>query len=458
MGRSESRRAGQRAGGAHHYGGAVRTDWRGALTLRGWGFVGAAIAVLLAAELLGRRDLLHLAVFLGLIPAAALASNLLFRPSLDVRRTPTPDVVEAGHTTEVALSLAHSGLLSGRMSMAEQLPPSLGAGPGFLYPGRSIGRDGRSHYRYELASPRRGLYLLGPVEAKHTDPFGLAERHSRIGAPTRLTVTPPVLPLAEGVLAGRRGTEGTVAARIQSMPSDDDVMTREYRPGDPMRRVHWAATARQGELMVRQEESATSPEATLILDLRRSAFPFPGHAASDAPDSPAFEWAVTTAMSVCAHLVSLDYSIRLLAPDGTLALARSASAPEPDSPEYAGAAGLAAIGESLAAITPREAAASAGDGFSDLLLDRLEGHRGRGPIVAILGRTSRDAARELAPAALLAERALAAVVVPVAGGGREAVEALRQSGWMAAECTPRTPVASAWAALVDDSPERGGRR
>jgi uncharacterized protein (DUF58 family) len=424
--------------------------------------VAAAIAVLVAAEVLGRRDLLHLAVFLALVPAAAWAANLLFRPSLDVRREPRPDVVEAGRATEVSLSLAHSGLLSGRMSMAEQLPPSLGAGPGFLYPGRSVGADGRSHYRYELAGPRRGLYLLGPVEARHTDPFGLAERRSRIGTPTRLVVTPRAVPLSAAVLSGLRGTEGLVAAKIQSMPSDDDIMTREYRPGDPMRRVHWAATARQGELMVRQEESATSPEATVVLDLRRSAFPRPGsagHDPADRPDTPAFEWAVTAAMSVCAHLAALNYTVRLLAPDGSLALARSPSAPEPESPEYAGSTGLAAVAESLAAIAPREAVAGTGEGFSDLLLDRLEGHRGRGPVIAILGRTTAGAASGLAPAAAWAERALAVVVVPAAGSGRDAVEALRGGGWSAVEATPRASVAAAWAALTGEAAEaEAGRR
>ena len=49
-------------------------------------------------------------------------------------------------------------------------------------------------------------------------------------------------------------------------------MTREYRHGDPMRRVHWAATARHGQLMVRQEESVTTPEATIVLDSRLSAY------------------------------------------------------------------------------------------------------------------------------------------------------------------------------------------
>ncbi|GAB3274043.1 DUF58 domain-containing protein [Sinomonas notoginsengisoli] len=443
----------------------ARADWRGTLTPRGWGFAAAAAMVLVSAQVMGRRDLLHLAVFLALIPAAALVSNLLIRPSMSVRREPRPEVVEAGQLTEVALSLAHSGILSGRMSMAEQLPASLGTGPAFVYPGRSISRDGSSNYRYELGCPRRGVFSLGPVEARHTDPFGLAERHSRIGSSTRLTVTPAAVPLAASVLSGVRGAEGAVAARIQSMPSDDDVMTREYRHGDPMRRVHWAATARHGELMVRQEESAVSPEATLVVDLRRPAFSQAGHNDSGGPDTPTFEWAVTAVMSIAAHLSERGYALRLLEPAGGLALAHSASAPEPDAPDYSGRDGLAMVAEGLAAIAPLEGSGGT-EGFSDRLLDRLEGHRHRGPIVAVLGRTTREDARQLATAASFAERALAIIVTPRAGSSREAVEALRDSGWLAIEATPRSSVARVWTALTaatagpgtGQSPAYEGRR
>lgn len=429
---------------------APRTTWQGTLTPRGWGFVAAAAVALLAAQVMGRRDLLHLAVFLALVPAAALVSNLLIRPSMTVQRMPRPDVVEAGHLTEIALSLSHSGLLSGRMSMAEQLPASLGTGPSFVYPGRSVSRDGASHYRYELACPRRGLFELGPVEARHTDPFGLAERHSRLGSTSRLTVTPAAVPLAASVLAGVRGAEGSVAARIQSTPSDDDVMTREYRHGDPMRRVHWAATARHGELMVRQEEAAVSPEATLVVDLRRPAFPLQGREDRDGPDSPAFEWAVTAVMSIAAHLAELGYSLRLLEHGGGPALAHSASAPEPDSSDYSGREGLAMVAEGLAAIAPLDGPTAAG--FSDTLLDRIEAHHQRGPIVAVLGRTGREDARQLAAAAGGAERAIALVVTPRAGTSRDAVEALRDEGWLAAEATPRSSVAHLWAALTAEAP------
>jgi hypothetical protein len=255
-----------------------------------------------------------------------------------------------------------------------------------------------------------------------------------------------------------RGAEGIIAARIQSVPSEDDVMTREYRHGDPMRRVHWAATARHGELMVRQEESAVSPEATIVVDLRSAAFPDAGQEDAEGSESPSFEWAVTAVMSVAAHLSELGYSLRLLEPGGGPALARSPSAPEPDTIEYAGRDGVALIAEGLAAIAPEPAPGTAG--FSDRLLDRLEGHRHRGPIVAVLGRTTAEQARGLASASGFAERALAVVVGPRAGSSRAAVDVLRDAGWRAVEATPRSSVQRVWAALTvaEASLDHGERR
>ncbi len=46
---------------------------------------------------------------------------------------------------------------------------------------------------------------------------------------------------------------------------------REYRLGDDLRRVHWASTARTGDLMVRREEQPWQSRATVLLDTRRMA-------------------------------------------------------------------------------------------------------------------------------------------------------------------------------------------
>jgi uncharacterized protein (DUF58 family) len=46
---------------------------------------------------------------------------------------------------------------------------------------------------------------------------------------------------------------------------------RDYVPGDDLRHVHWRATARTGDLVVREHVDTTKPEVVVILDNRARA-------------------------------------------------------------------------------------------------------------------------------------------------------------------------------------------
>jgi hypothetical protein len=344
--------------------------------------------------------------------------------------------------------------------MEERLPSRFGESPSFRFPSRAAA-GGASRYQYRLRPAQRGQFRIGPVTAEFTDPFGLSLHRQAIDDGETLTVTPAAVVLPRTVLAGGRGHDGITATRSRANPSDDDVMTREYRHGDPMRRVHWAATARHGELMVRQEESVTTPEATVLLDLRAAAYPSGNHDDGAMLGSPAFEWAVVAAMSVSSHLAGRSYALRLLDQHGAPAFRHSPSAPEPEAEEYAGASGLQSIAESLAAIQP---AAAHRDGrgqplpgrtdmesqptaFDDGLMDKLSAHRMRGPLVAVLGRTTAAEARALAPAAGYATTAMAVIATDVPAETAEVLEILRAAGWRAVAGTPRTSVTDAWTRL-----------
>ncbi len=307
---------------------------------------------------MGRRDLLTLGILLIVLPLVSLAGIRVLKPRFKVYREFNPASVETSSTTTVRLAVARTGIATGQVVMEEHLPPRFGDSPAFRFPARSA-VGGTSRYEYHLRSGKRGQFVIGPVTAEFTDPFGLSLHRHAIDDGDTLTVTPAAVELPATGLAGARGNDGVTATRIRANPSDDDVMTREYRHGDPMRRVHWAATARHGALMVRQEESVTTPEATIILDQRWAAFaartrgrlfrhlrrgrPRPG-------DQRTFEWAVTAAMSVSAHLAERNYALRFLDPAGEPAFLHSPSAPEPEAEEYTGSGGLQSIAESLAAI------------------------------------------------------------------------------------------------------------
>jgi uncharacterized protein (DUF58 family) len=428
---------------------------------RGWGLLAAGAVCLLSAQIMGRRDLLSLGVLLIVLPLVSLAGIRLLKPRFRVYREFNPSPVETSAATTVRLAVARTGYGGGRAIMEERLPPRFGESPAFRFPARSA-RGGTSRYEYHLRSSKRGQYLIGPVTAEFTDPFGLSLHRRSIDDGDTLTVTPAAVELPVTGLAGARGNDGITATRTRANPSDDDVMTREYRPGDPMRRVHWAATAHHGTLMVRQEESVTTPEATIILDQRFAAFSgghgsgFGGNTAVDDHEmitSGTFEWAVVAAISICAHLSERNYALRLLDPRGEPAFLRSPSAPEPESEEFSGASGLQLIAESLAAIQlsgPHHAARDHGGQdsgpavFDDHLMDKLSAHRMRGPLIAVLGRISPSEARALAPAAGYGANAFAIIVSERPADSEDALEALRRGGWRAVAVPASVPLPDAW--------------
>lgn len=445
-------------------------------TQRGWGMIAAGGIAIGAAYVMGRRDLLTLSVLLVVLPLVSLAGIRLVKPRFQVYREFNPSPVETSAPTTVRLAVARTGNGSGRATMEERLPARFGESPSFRFPSRSA-TGGTSRYEYHLRSAQRGQFLIGPVTAEFTDPFGLSLHRQAIDGGDTLTVTPAAVVLPLTGLAGARGNDGVTATRIRANPSDDDVMTREYRHGDPMRRVHWAATARHGDLMVRQEESVTTPEATIIMDHRYGAFSAGsgvGPAAQAGPDghpmisSGTFEWAVVAVMSISAHLAERNYALRLMDTGGGPAFLRSPSAPEPEVEEYSGAAGLQSIAESLAAIqltgphhahrdsplrdwAGRVSANSAGtvheaglEAFDDLLMDKLSAHRMRGPVIAVLGTLSRMEALALAPAAGYGTNAFAIIVAEKPDEAAGVLEVLRHGGWRAVAVAPSVPVAAAW--------------
>jgi uncharacterized protein (DUF58 family) len=456
-------------------------------TPRGWGMLGAGAAALAAAAIMGRRDLLTLSVLLLVLPLIALAGIRLVTPRFRVYREFNPSPVETSSPATVRLAVARTGSASGRATMEEKLPAQFGESPVFRFPSRSA-TGGTSRYEYHLRSFQRGQFRIGPVTAEFTDPFGLALHRQAIDDGDTLTVTPAAVVLPLTGLAGARGNDGVTATRIRANPSDDDVMTREYRNGDPMRRVHWAATARHGALMVRQEESVTTPEATIILDHRSAAFSGRSPAASAGvagqdghivATSETFEWAVVAAMSISAHLAERHYGLRLLDPRGEPAFLHSPSAPEPEAEEFSGAAGLQSIAESLAAIHltgahqrregrarepgARDTAAagllrgrthpghdSGPPAFDDRLMDKLSAHRMRGPVIAVLGRMTPEEALALAPAAGYGTNAFAILVAEKPTDFADVLESLRQGGWRAVAVPPSVAVTAAWGQFDQD--------
>ncbi len=430
------------------------------LTLRGWGFIAAGVLALIFAESLGRRDLLHLGIFLLVLPLLSVAIVRLMKPRLNVERRFAPPTVFTGVTVRVQLRIDGGGAGPGTSILTEGLPSTFGQAPSYAYSGGTVRNPLSSSYEYRIRSVSRGMFPVGPLSAEFTDPFGLGRARHTVGMIDHLIVAPSPTELPVSTLSGTRGLDGTAATRRQANPSNDDVMTREYRSGDPMRRVHWAATARHGELMVRQEESVSTPQATIIVDRRESShtngYPLPVSTnGSSVRSSESFEWCIDTVVSVANQFIGQGHTVRFLDQHASPALRSSASANNSDQEEFTGPEGFHDLAEGLAALELVSASGFAA--YGEPLMDKLAGQSMRGPLVALLGGMSIEEAKRLALSVNYGLHAFAIVVTDRPRSAHEVLNILRQSGWHAVAVSPQTSITAAWA-FFDDSISSGVTR
>ena len=127
--------------------------------------------------------------------------------------------------------------------------------------------------QYEITCNRRGYFQIGPTIMETGDMMGMYRRY-RVGThPQYITVLPHIVSLNSYEIGSRRPI-GEIRMRDNIM--DDPTRLRgirQWQPGDPMRSVHWAATARTGSLHSKIYEPSSIIGATLILDLHQSTTP-----------------------------------------------------------------------------------------------------------------------------------------------------------------------------------------
>ncbi len=272
------------------------------LTLRGGAVLAAGVLALVVAYIAGWPELLILACFCGIPPLLALAFVLRMRPRFSVARFTTPAIVTAGGTGSARLRL--TDLAGARVPFAlwhDVLPWSPGATRRQELPASG---DGTISLQYAFTPPRRGIAELGPLVIEVADPFGLARGEFPIGERQRVVVAPETVELEQGSVDIASDSGSARLFQHRALAGEHDIMTRDYRPGDALRRVHWKASAHHGDLMVREDEKRSHAEALVLVDTRRGSYRDVSRTVSaDRPESERFEWALRMVASLRDHLV-----------------------------------------------------------------------------------------------------------------------------------------------------------
>jgi uncharacterized protein (DUF58 family) len=286
------------------------------LTGRGWGAIGIGVIAGVLAYPLGRRELLVVAGAAILLPAVGWVVARVRRPRFEVVRAFAPPVAAAGAPVLVTLRIRNAAAgASTALVWNDALPwDEEDAAPRALGPIPAGGPAARVHVAgYELHPHRRGVYAIGPLVVENRDPFGMAASVAALGQQDRLVVVPEIAELPSGgpALADGEGAAQLVQRRISG--NDDDLTTREYRSGDALRRVHWRASARHGELMVRQEEHRSHPDARIVVDTRLGGYPDAladtGETWDASSSSDSFEWVVRMTASLGMHLEANGFQV-----------------------------------------------------------------------------------------------------------------------------------------------------
>ncbi len=120
----------------------------------------------------------------------------------------------------------------------------------------------------EITPLRRGLIQLNDLRVLLPDPFGLFQRCRKIEAPTAtLTVLPQRFRLPAIELPGGAAYQVAGEANTNSIgTSGEFVGLRDYRPGDPLRQIHWRSWARTGRPIVKELEDTFYPRYGLVVD------------------------------------------------------------------------------------------------------------------------------------------------------------------------------------------------
>ena len=127
--------------------------------------------------------------------------------------------------------------------------------------------DKRAMFAGQLPRMPRGVHAIGRLRVETTWPLGLLRASREITGPRELVVFPKPAALPKV----RRRSELLAALSGEALAAPGDlgpVGLRDFRDGDEARRVDWRASARRGDLIVRELEAEGGPGFEICLDRR----------------------------------------------------------------------------------------------------------------------------------------------------------------------------------------------
>jgi uncharacterized protein (DUF58 family) len=125
---------------------------------------------------------------------------------------------------------------------------------------------------YTCTPRRRGVYRFETCRVESSSPFGLLNARLSLRAESDMVVYPLYYELAGAMFPFHKTFSGMTAAP-GSRPGEGPSFfgLREYRPGDPIRKIHWPSTLRTHTVMIKEFEEDMHSSVTVLLDSDESS-------------------------------------------------------------------------------------------------------------------------------------------------------------------------------------------
>ncbi|MCL4297678.1 MAG: DUF58 domain-containing protein [Anaerolineae bacterium] len=242
-------------------------------------FTDMLIGLLVVAALYSWGILNSLQISRNIRPGPSASSDSSFETQFSHNTADGPGEVELAPLSvheddplEVTLQFQHTGLRPALMvGGLEQCPfaPADDQAQPFFIPALFAGQA-RS-LTYQTSCDRRGVYTFAPFRLWSKGPFGLFQSRHTLNVPGEILIYPAYYPLKRLRLFEKREFAEQSALRLGR--GSQVVGTREYRPGDSLRQIHWRSTARTGQLVVKEFSEDEQQAFTVVLDLQADLMP-----------------------------------------------------------------------------------------------------------------------------------------------------------------------------------------
>ncbi|MFA5231231.1 MAG: DUF58 domain-containing protein [Candidatus Omnitrophota bacterium] len=219
--------------------------------------------------------------------------------------------IEEDDTLEISLSIKNKSflpvfdvILEDHLGCAQGQERQKFIKPDLLMPKSAI------KLTYYCLCPIRGKYKIGPLSAYFFDPLGLFYFKRIYPVYSEVYVYPRTFKI-HNFPSLNRGTSPWMGVETSRVSGDDDEFfgVREYKRGDPLKKIHWMASARKNQLIVKEFQRQSFFRATIMFNLEKEDNFGEGKESIE-------EYTIKIVASIAKYLTNLGVSIEVISHAG----------------------------------------------------------------------------------------------------------------------------------------------